>query len=68
MEARIADPEKTSTARQWQGKHVSAVTDNHVREKLLEMVLSMLSMPRLYKENQMEFSVSQERGVVDVMG
>jgi hypothetical protein len=28
MKARIAGPEKTSVARQWLGKHVSAVMNN----------------------------------------
>jgi hypothetical protein len=69
MKAKIADPEKTSTAMQWHRKHVSAVTDNHITTKtLLKAVFSMPSMPRLYKENQMEFSVTQECGLVDVMG
>jgi hypothetical protein len=59
MKARITDHEKTSTARQQQGKPISMVTNNHVtRDKLLEAAFSMWSMPRLYKENQREFLVS----------
>jgi hypothetical protein len=36
MKAGIADPEKTSIARQWHGKHISIVTNNYVTtEELL---------------------------------
>jgi hypothetical protein len=59
MEARIADPETTSIARQQHGKHVSAVTNNHATiEELLEVVISMWFVLRLYKDNQREFLVS----------
>jgi hypothetical protein len=60
MKARIPDAEKTFIVRQRLGKHVSAVTNNHaITEELLEAVFSMQSLPRLYKKNQMEFSVSR---------
>jgi hypothetical protein len=67
MKARIADPEKTSNARQWHDKHVSAVTNNYTTEELLETVFSMWSVPRLYNENQLEFSVSRECEGVAIM-
>jgi hypothetical protein len=55
----IADPENTSVAYQWHGKHFSAVANNHAAtEELLEAVFSMRSVPRLYKKNQLEFLVS----------
>jgi hypothetical protein len=61
MKARLADSEKISIARQWHSKHISVVMDNHsITGDLLEVVFSMRSMPRLYKENQSDFSVSQE--------
>jgi hypothetical protein len=61
MKAGIADPEKISIARQCHCKHVSAVTNNHATtEKLLEVMFSMLSFPRLYKENKLEFLISQK--------
>jgi hypothetical protein len=59
MKAAIADPKKTSIARQWHSKHISAVRNNHATtEESLEAVFSMRSVPRLYKENQQEFLVS----------
>jgi hypothetical protein len=67
MKAEIADPEKTSTARQRRGKHVSVVTNNYATtEELLEAVFSVRSMLRLYTENQLEFSVSQKCELVAV--
>jgi hypothetical protein len=51
MKARIANPEKTSVARQQDGKHVSIVVNNHATTvEWLE--------PKLDKENQLEFSVN----------
>jgi hypothetical protein len=48
-------------ARQRHGKHVSAVTNNHATtEDLLEAVFSMLSVPWLYEDNQLEFLVAVE--------
>jgi hypothetical protein len=41
MKTRTSDPEKTSTARQWNGKHVSAVTNNNATEELFEAMFSM---------------------------
>jgi hypothetical protein len=53
MKAGILNPGKTTTARQRQGKHMSAVTNNHARtEEFLEAVFSMRSMSRLYMENK----------------
>jgi hypothetical protein len=61
MKARIADPEKTTIARQQHGKQFSAVMNNHATtEELLEAVSFMWSMPRLYKGNQLEFLVCRE--------
>jgi hypothetical protein len=42
-------------AKQRRGKHFSAATNQHATiEELLETVFSMLSMPRLYKEEELE--------------
>jgi hypothetical protein len=58
MKARTADPEKTSTAIQEHGKHVSMVMNNHTTTgPLLESMFSMWYIQRLYKENLLEFSV-----------
>jgi hypothetical protein len=55
MKAGIADPGKTYIFGQWHGKHVSAVMNNHATsEKLPEVVISMRSVPRLYKEKHRE--------------
>jgi hypothetical protein len=49
MKAGIAHSEKTSITKQRHGKHVSAVTNNHAtKEELLEAVVSIRSVPRLY--------------------
>jgi hypothetical protein len=50
------DPEKTSIARQWLGKHIPAATNMHTTEELLEALFSMLSMSRLYNEDQQDKS------------
>jgi hypothetical protein len=56
MKARIADPEKTSIARKRHAKHVPTVTNNHTTlDELLEAMISVWSVLRLYKENQWEF-------------
>jgi hypothetical protein len=62
-EKRIVEPEETAIAMQlpvnnmWQ--LVSMATDMHaVRKELLETVFSSGSMPRLYKKNELELSVS----------
>jgi hypothetical protein len=69
MKAVIADPEKISIAAQRRGKHVISVTNNHATtEELSEAKFSMRSVPRLYKENQLEFSVSRQCVGVAVMG
>jgi hypothetical protein len=55
MKAEIADPENTSIAKQWHGKHLSALTNNHATTKeLLEAVFSVQSVRRLCKEKQRE--------------
>jgi hypothetical protein len=57
MKAGILNPEKTTTARQRQVKHTSAVTNNHARtEELLESGFSMRPMSRLYTGNQEKFA------------
>jgi hypothetical protein len=53
---RIANPENISTARQRHDKNVFAVTNNHATEEFLEAMLSMRSVPRPDKRNQLEFS------------
>jgi hypothetical protein len=56
MKAGTADPEKTSTTRQRHGKHDITVMNNHAtRDDSLDTVFSMRSVPRLYKDNQLEF-------------
>jgi hypothetical protein len=45
------------------------MTNNHATtEELLEEVFSVLSVSRLYKENQLEFLVNREYKGVIVMG
>jgi hypothetical protein len=69
MKAGIADPKKTTTARQRHGNYLSAVTNNHeTTQELLQTMFSIRSVPSLYKENQVEFSVSQEYEGVAIMG
>lgn len=47
----IADPEKSAIARWQHGKYVSPATNKHVAIKeLLEAMLSIWSMPKLYSE------------------
>jgi hypothetical protein len=54
LKARTVEPEGTPTARQSLGKHVPAATNMQAsREKLLEAVFVMQSMPKLHTE---EFS------------
>lgn len=45
-------PEEMITARQWFGKHVPVALNIHTTEKLLEVVFSMQSIPRLYNKDQ----------------
>jgi uncharacterized protein YabN with tetrapyrrole methylase and pyrophosphatase domain len=60
-ESRNRRPRETSSARQRHGKHVSAVTNNHATtEELSDVVFSMWSVSRLYKEDQWESLVSQD--------
>jgi hypothetical protein len=47
-ESGIADPEKTFIARQRLGEYVSAETTTLTTDKMLEVVFSMLSVPKLY--------------------
>jgi hypothetical protein len=56
MKMEIADSEKTSIARQWLGKHVSTVTNNHATtEEFFEAVFFMQSVLRLCKEKHGRF-------------
>jgi hypothetical protein len=49
LKARIAEP----IAREWLGKHTSAMTNMHATtEELLEAVFSVWSVPRLHTGNQ----------------
>lgn len=58
MKAGIANLEKTSFARQGHSKHISMVTNNHMTTDESEVVFSMQPVPRLYKENHLDFLVS----------
>jgi hypothetical protein len=52
MKEGIADPEKSAIARRLHGKYVSAARNKSVAIKeLLEAMLSMWSMPKLYSED-----------------
>jgi hypothetical protein len=56
----MAESEKTSIARRWLSKNVSAAINQYATiEELLEAV-SMRLVLRLYKENQWELLVSRE--------
>jgi hypothetical protein len=60
MKVGISDPQKTTIARQRQGKHFRGNEFHATREKLLEAVVSMRPVPQLYKENQLELFFSVE--------
>jgi hypothetical protein len=55
MKAGTANPEKTFTTRQRQGKHDSMVRIKHATDELLDAMFSMWSVQMLYKENQLKF-------------
>jgi hypothetical protein len=49
--------EDTAVASQWHCKHISVEMNQHTTiEELLEVMFSMQSAPRLYKEDQQQFS------------
>jgi hypothetical protein len=58
-ETRIVEQEEMAVARQWHGKHDSmAMNTGMQQQRNCWRMFSMQSMPRLYKESQLELSVS----------
>lgn len=54
MKAGTTNSQRTSTARQRYGKHVSAVMNSHaIMEEFLIAVFPIRTMPRQYRDNQL---------------
>jgi hypothetical protein len=55
LKARIVEKEEAATATQWRSKQFFTATNKHgTIEKLMRVVFSVQSTPRLYNEDQQE--------------
>jgi hypothetical protein len=55
LKAGIVEGQKTSTIRQWLGKHVPAATNTQATIKVLEMMFSIRSVQSGYKRRELRF-------------